>query len=200
MKGGKRKKDSCAEVVNLDPIPEAALDQAKVILDAEKEKLLIEKINGAKEKNKHVSEHNMLHPLALSASCYDQERGCFVDNGDEVESLKSEFQAIREATMSLRKKNDKISTKLGVKNGGYAKRAKTLQENILQNFAQTQNHKIERSVFESLSFMEVRGANQRVDALREELSALEAEESSFQKKYGDLLLEKKRLLASMRSH
>ena len=78
-------------------------------------------------------------------------------------------------------------------------RAKTLNEEMLQNFALQQNHKIERTVFERLSSMEVRGAIQRIESLQNELADLESQESAMQKQYGDLLLEKKRIIASLKS-
>jgi uncharacterized protein (UPF0335 family) len=110
-----------------------------------------------------------------------------------LEALKLEFQTIREATMSLRKKNDKVASKVSVKNGGYSMRAKSLQDDILQSFALMQNHKIECDVFESLSQNEVQGAIQRIEQLETEISLLEQDEFTLQKQYGELLYEMKRM-------
>jgi pre-mRNA-splicing factor CDC5/CEF1 len=209
-KSKKRKKEDSTEEVALDIVPEDALDQAKEMLQLETELLMKEKIRQTMEENSEfTSEHDVLNAMARAVGevsregaaklFYDEEKGCFVEGGDELEALKTEFETIREAAMVLRRKNDKISTKLGVKNGGYAKRTKTLQDDILQKFALTQNHKIEVSVFSSLADMENRGATQRTEALQEELTALEAQEAKMQKQYGDLLLEKKRLMASLKT-
>lgn len=209
-KSKKRKKETSSQGVKLDICTEEALDQARELLEQETEQLVQDKIRQAKADNGNdTSEHAILDAMARSAAdfsregasnlSYQEDKGCFVEHGDELEALKTEFQTIREATMALRKKNDKIATKLGVKNGGYTKRAKSLQKEILQGFAQTQNHKIERAVFESLASMEVRGATQRTESLQEELAALDTQESKLQKQYGDLLLDKKRLAVSLKT-
>jgi pre-mRNA-splicing factor CDC5/CEF1 len=208
-KSKKRKKDANPQDVKLDIFSEEVLDGARALLQAESDLLVQETIHKATEFNGHfTSEYVILNAMAKAAADASREGVAtlfyqgdvgFVENGNELEALKEEFQTIREATMALRKKNDKIAAKLSIKNGGYNMRAKTLNEEMLQNFALQQNHKIERTVFERLSSMEVRGAIQRIESLQNELADLESQESAMQKQYGDLLLEKKRIIASLKS-
>ena len=208
-KSKKRKKDTpsspCAE---LDALSEEGLDRAREILQQETEVLQQEIIDRALQSNGGYTTRNAVMSAMTKAATDSSREGAsscfysdcadgFVEAGNELEALKLEFQTIREATMTLRKKNDKVAVKLGVKNGGYNLRAKALQEEMLQNFAIQQNHKIEREVFENLASLETRGAARRIDALQDELAALERQEALLQKKYGELLLERKRTLASV---
>lgn len=107
--------------------------------------------------------------------------------------MRLEFETLQEATLSLRKRNDKAESKLSVKHGGYAKRAASLKHGALQKFAEHQNANIEVDVFNTLRSHEVRGITARIDSLREDIEKLEEDEIVAQKRYGDLLLEKKRL-------
>mmetsp|Transcript_1010 Transcript_1010/g.1293 ORF Transcript_1010/g.1293 Transcript_1010/m.1293 type:complete len:816 (-) Transcript_1010:223-2670(-) len=205
----KRKRESSMEVVKLDILPEDYLEKAKAMVEEERTLLIQDKILNAKKNSKYTFEQDVLAVLAVSASFesrkaassmyFVEEKNQYEDNGNEIEALKTEFQTLREATMSLRKKNDKIANKVGVRNGGYVKRSEILQKEILDTFAQSRNSIIEESVFEILSSMEVDGASARINRLEEELAALESEESKLQKHYGDLLLEKRRLVASANS-
>lgn len=205
----KRKKEANPQDVELDILSEEVLDSARDLLQEETDLLVQDMIHKAKQFNvRFTSAFDVLNAMAKAAAdvsrdgmsnlFYQGDKG-FVENGDEMESLKVQFQTIREATMALRKKNDKVAAKLSIKNGGYNMRAKNLQEETLQNFALQQNHKIERAVFESLQSMEERGAMQRIDALHNDLADLERQESILQKQYGGLLLEKKRIVASLKT-
>jgi pre-mRNA-splicing factor CDC5/CEF1 len=206
----KRKKDPLAKEIKLDIISEDALDKAREMLNHEAEELVRLKILQIKETNgNYGSEYGISVAMARVAAhvsregasnlFYQENAGGYVEHGNELEALKSEFQTIREATMALRKKNDKITTKLSVKNGGYNLRAKTLQDEMLQFFALRRNHTIERAVFENLASLEDLGAIQRTEGIQDELAALEREEASLQKQYGDFLLEKKRLAANLKT-
>jgi hypothetical protein len=206
----KRKKDVSSKEIKLDIIPEDALDKAKEMLNLETEQLVkaiifqIKETNGNYDSDDKISvamTRATVHVSREGASnlVYQENESGYVENGNELEALKSEFQTIREATMALRKKNDKITAKLSIKNGGYNLRAKTLQDEMLQYFALRRNHKIEQVVFDTLASMEERGAIQRTEGIRDELAVLEREEAALQKQYGDLLLEKKRLAASLKT-
>ena len=81
------------------------------------------------------------------------------------------------------------------------KRSSTLQSSVLETFAQIQNCKIEQEVFERLQAHEEKGMKNRIEKLHCEVAALETTEAALQKKYGDLLHEKKRIeLQRMRSN
>ena len=107
--------------------------------------------------------------------------------------MRMEFETLQDATECLRKRNDKLESKLSIKHGGYSKRAEALRHGILHKFAELGNAKIETDVFNSLRCHEVRGSARRIERLREEIAKLEEDETIAQKRYGDLLLEKKRL-------
>ena len=204
----KRKKEETTKPEPLSVFSEKALEYAKEILQEEVETVIGEKIGAGMSSGKFATESAVLDEMksqSIAASLEGasgllfQENKGFVEDGDKIESLKIEFQAIREATMTMKKKNDKTSTKLGIKNGGYVKRTKALEEEILQQFALSQNARIEEAVFTRLQSMEVAGASRREESLQEEIDALEKGEAELQKKYGDLLLEKKRLMAGLRT-
>jgi pre-mRNA-splicing factor CDC5/CEF1 len=205
----KRKKAaSIDENITLDIIPEHILNNAKSILEQETHAMMYEATNKAKELTGNNDSSEFLESILASAAAsasretvsneyFNEETLGYSDQASELEALKSEFQTIREATMSLRKKNDKVASKISVKNGGYFLRAKALQEDALQSFALMQNHKIECDVFENLAQNEVLGAIQRIEQLEAEINVLEQEEFALQKQYGEVLYETKRLESVM---
>ena len=100
----------------------------------------------------------------------------------------------------MRKKADKMESKLSIQLGGYMKRSSTLQMSVLDTFAQLQNSKIEQAVFERLQAHEEQGMKNRIEKTQCEVAALETAEAALQKKYGDLLHEMKRIeLQKMRN-
>ena len=205
----RRKQVELPQETPLDYIPEIALDDAKVALQMEMDHLFAEKIAFAMATGQFCNEHEAMDGLVqanVGASILGAADVVFGSTGftsakDEINvmaAMKAEFEALKDATASLCKKNDKIEGKLAVKNGGYTKRADSLKDTILDDFAALQNHRIEEAVFLHLQSHESRGASNRIEALREDVGRLEAYEAVAQKKYGDLLLEKKRLLAILR--
>ena len=111
----------------------------------------------------------------------------------EIESLKFEFIILKEATDVLRKKNEKGETKLAVVHGGYSKRAAKVRSDTLQCYMELQNALIEEDVYRTLQSQEVSGAASRIEKLKEEIANIEADEATMQKRYSDLLVEKRRL-------
>ena len=63
-----------------------------------------------------------------------------------------------------------------------------------------QHSKIEAVVYSRLRSHETRGAQMRIERLREEVERLEEEETKKQKKYGELIHTRNRLQLKMRSH
>lgn len=180
----------------LDHLPENALDNATAMLQLELELLMQERIGAAMATGHFAHEHDAMDGLVVA----NIEASLFVPGETpDMSTLKAEFQALQAATAALVKQNDKTQAKISLKNGGYGKRVAAVKDTILEHFAALQNHRIEHAVFQHLQSHEVRGASNRIDGLREDIGRLEAYESVAQKRYGDLLLEKKRLLALMRA-
>jgi len=119
-------------------------------------------------------------------------------NKDVISAIKTEFFAVKEVSDAIRKKADKLESKLTIKNGGYAKRADVLRDEILQYFAEYHHSKIELDVFSMLLRHERQGISNRIRKFEGEIKELEAGEASLQKRYGDLLHEKNRLLIRLR--
>ena len=184
----------------LDHIPEEALDMARDLLEKEKESLLLEKIgnlNGTSEVDdaqKTLCQENIMMSLrGASNQVFLQDCGWKITD-DEVEtsaSIKDEFATVKNVTEAIRKRAEKIESKLSIQLGGYMKRSSTLQGSILENFAKLQNAKIEQEVFEKLFSHEEKGMKNRMEKMQVEVESLESAEAGLQKKYGDLLHEKK---------
>jgi hypothetical protein len=208
--GKKKKKRKKVEMelpaeTPIDFLTEESLDMAKSLLQAETESMYGEKVLSLVSKGKSQTEAEAI--LAFANTNASQQGGAGVvyaeteegkgwleaNNVEAVDLMRFEFETLQEATLSLRKRNDKAESKLSVKHGGYAKRADSLKHGALQKFAEHQNAKIEVDVFNTLRSHEVRGITARIDSLREDIEKLEEDEIVAQKRYGDLLLEKKRL-------
>eukprot|EP00977_Amphora_coffeiformis_P010510 scaffold2476_cov193-Amphora_coffeaeformis.AAC.5 len=118
---------------------------------------------------------------------------------DRLASLKAQFAALQDATAELRKRNDKLEQKLAVVNGGYAKRAGALKDEILHTVGALHNSRIEKAVFGLLQRQEASGGAARVDKLQEEVDQLKATEAALQKVYGDLRIERRRQQVSKKA-
>lgn len=187
--------------VPLDYIPEEYLDSAKNAVQAELQKLMEEATTTAIRDEKAKSEADALDFLVqqtIEASGKADTDHVFGKAGwssaeQALESLKLEFETLKEAAAALREKNEKAEAKLVVVHGGYAKRAEKVRIETVQAFQELQNAQIEEAVYRKLQAQEVAGAASRLEKLREEISNLEADEAAMQKKYSDLLVEKRRL-------
>ena len=209
----KRKQDDVLmeEVVDLPPpvaldyLPEEGLQQSKDIIRQEYETLMEEKIAMVVRDGKASSREEALEFLTqetIQASVPTEKPRMIHREGkgwieattaaDVLESLRLEFDTLQEATEALRKKNDKLESKLGVIHGGYAKRAQSMKQDILHAFGETQNAQIEETVYSLLEDQEVLGGQNRVERLEKEIKALRAAEAELQKRYGELLVAKRR--------
>lgn len=207
--GKKKKKRKKAEVdlpeTPIEYLPEASLDMAKALLQAESESAYNDKVLALVSKGKSQAEAEAALTGANTRASQEGAAGLVyaetkegkgwlaAHNVKELDLMRLELETLQDVTASLRKGNDKTEAKLSVKHGGYAKRAESLKHGALHKFAECQNTKIERGVFETLRSHEVRGIASRTESLREEIAKLEEEEAVAQKRYGDLLLAKKRL-------
>jgi pre-mRNA-splicing factor CDC5/CEF1 len=186
--------------VPLDMIPENALENAKNLIDMEQSLIVDEKINfllTSKKASSSSHAKSMLTNANITASQAGAAEMSYGPGGwtttqYSLECLRLELETLQEATASLRRKNDKLESKLAVVNGGYAKRAGKAGDDILKLFADTNNAKIEESVYRTLQSHERRGAVLRVEKLKEEISSLKKNEAVWQKEYGELILERRR--------
>lgn len=194
-KGKKKGKQIRTEIAGppdtpLQYIDEDALDMAKSMLDDEFESVIQEKRSLAS--NSHTmfeSDKAVKHHLSNETvkACIENDY-----NNDTISSLQNEYEMIQEAIEAIRKKADKLESKVSIRNGGYIKRAASLQESIKNDFIDNQNSIIEEAVFTSLMQHEQKGMTSRIDKLQEETELLEQHEALLQKRYGDLIHEKKR--------
>jgi hypothetical protein len=209
---GKKKKKKRKQVelmeelppeVPLDIIQEAALNAAKETIQTELDVIMNEKVASLLGDEKASSRDDAVLFLAreneqarkegasdmlYKDGAWSQSKG----SGANIDSLRLEFETLQEATEAMRKKNDKLESKLSVMNGGYSKRAEKFREDILQNFGDLQNARIEQSVYQTLQSHEVQGGINRIEGLKQDIAGLRGEEALLQKRYGDLVIEKRR--------
>jgi pre-mRNA-splicing factor CDC5/CEF1 len=192
--------------VSLDNIPLAKLDLARSLVQQELEVLLEEKIAQVVRDGKATNRQDArdflteetLKVVKSNSESYVYKSGGWTvakTDADRIESARLEFETLQEATTALRKKNDKLESKLSVVNGGYVKRAKGLREQMLEEFGNLQNARIEESVYSLLESHEVQGAMNRGERLKQETAALKKSEAVLQKRYGELLVERRRAAA-----
>jgi len=117
-----------------------------------------------------------------------------VSEEEQLKSLELEYETLKSALFDLRAKNDKTSKKLLVVNGGYSKRAKSLQQQMLETFGQIGNAEIEQHVFSRLMQQENEGGSHRVAEIRKLVESLKEQEAELQREYGNLSVEKRRMM------
>ena len=210
----KRKQDEISPI-ELDILPEDALDSAKEMIDAELRSLMDEKVAGAIGAGLATTP-DLARGMLIRSTCNasrDSASGLvFSDkngwqrSGDKsskptsaVDAFRTEFETLQEATQTMKKKNDKLENKLTVLNGGYVKRARKIRDDLHQAFADLQNSKIEESVYRMLQEHEVKGAAERIRRLQDDVDSLKNTEAALQKRYGELVVEKRRLVVMAKS-
>ena len=189
-----------APEVPLDYVPEEYLDMAKETVEAELQSVMGEKVAAVMKDEKASNEYDAMEYLVEQNSEASQKAisgEVFAKSGwssskKALESLKLEFETLVEATDVLRKKNEKVEAKLALMYGGYSKRAAKVRTDTRQCFLEHQNACIEEDVYRTLQAQETTGAARRIDKLREEIANLEADEAAMQKRYSDMLVEKRR--------
>jgi pre-mRNA-splicing factor CDC5/CEF1 len=201
-KGKKRKHQSTMEdipEVSLDYFPEKALDSAKQLL-AEEFKVLVQEKRELLSSAKgiyHEDDADVLNALVketVAASRDGANQGV-----DEIDTLQAEYTALQSATQSLVMSNAKLEQKLQIQTGGYCQRSNAIIDSTLHSFAELQHSRIEQRVYSRLRAHETKGVVSRLEQLTEEVETLEGEEMNKQKKYGELIHEKNRLLLKINS-
>jgi len=203
--------------VSLDYFPEDELQKAREMLEGEFEGIVREK-RELLQSTKGVYYEEDADVLAaavaetVTASCNGASGVSFSmdetavgwnsaepDDGDAtIATLRAEYTALQNATKSLNKACVKLEQKLHVRTGGYLSRSASLVDATLHSFAELQHSRIEQSVYSRLRAHETKGATLRTEKLVEEVGGLEREEMNKQRKYGELMHEKNRLLLKIK--
>ncbi len=191
--------------VSLDYFPEEALATAKQLLAEEFKAVVQEKRNllssstgihyedDADVLNACVTETVEASRGGTEGMSFSMEIG-WGQSCDAVSTLHAEYAALQGATTSLTKACSKLEQKLEIQTGGYTLRSNALIDAALHSFAELQHSRIEQCVYTQLRAHETKGASLRVERLAEEVEKLEREEMDKQKKYGELIHIKNRLL------
>jgi len=193
---------------SISPIMEEALDMAKNMLSMEKEAIILEKTNLMMTQGQFHSDYEMKDALSNettleSMKCAEQQLNLETgwstrlpdstfSTNERIFSIKLEIDAIEDASNATRQCADRLESKLIIKNGGYMKRAATIEEATLQSFAELSHSKIEGDVYIMLSLHERNGMTSRTRKLEDEIEQLEKTEAASQKEYGELLHEQNR--------
>ncbi|KAL3756579.1 hypothetical protein ACHAWU_001782 [Discostella pseudostelligera] len=194
--------------VSLDYFPEEALATAKQLLSdefkvvvQEKRDLLSSTRGVYYEEDADVLNACVEETVAASRNgtvgmSFSMEKGAlgWDQSGDKVATLHAEYAALQSATNSLTKACSKLEQKLEIQTGGYTQRSNALIDAALHSFAELQHSRIEQCVYTRLRAHETKGATLRVERLAEEVEQLEREEMNKQRKYGELMHVKNRLL------
>jgi hypothetical protein len=221
-KDKKRKHQYTAETPLLDYFSEEALSDAKQLLDDELKCVVQEKRellnltagvyyeNDSDVMNAAIGSTVRASSQVGSQLIFAMEEGQQVGWTDRstdpsrnhietIQNLHAEYTAIQNATNALTKSCTKLEQKLEIQTGGYNQRSKALIDASYQAFAELQHSNIEESVYSCLRSHETRGAALRIEKMQKEVERLEEEEGRKQKRYGELMHMKNRLLLKKNS-
>lgn len=197
--------------VSLDYFPEEALATARQLLAEEFKVLVQEKrdlLSSVKgvyyEEDADVLNACVAETVAASLGgtvdmSFSMTKGAigWDESCDAAATLHAEYAALQSATSSLTKACSKLEQKLEIQTGGYTQRSNALVDAALRSFAELQHSRIEQCVYTRLRAHETKGASLRVERLAEEVERLEREEMNKQRKYGELMHVKNRLLLKL---
>jgi pre-mRNA-splicing factor CDC5/CEF1 len=205
-KSKKKKKETSSELelppeTPLDFIPEKDLNRARSIIQDETDALLKEKTAAVIKSGSAESEASALDQvLAQNIDSLRGQKGTEIftaegwkpkkSKNEELQSMLLEFEMLQEASSALRKKNEKTESKVVVLTGGLAKRAQTLQTEILHVHAELQNAAIEATVYESLKDHEERGGAKRINTLRTKINSLSNDSAALDATLRELVEQK----------
>jgi hypothetical protein len=181
--------NDATEIQELDIIPEDSLAAAKRMVDEEYNALLQDRIDTV-IRDGHASDKATALQYLTSINMTVSRSG--IQEANDIESMRNEYDMLAEVTQKLKKKNDKVANKLHIKNGGYMKRCTELQDQIKQWHKKLLESQTEEIVYKTLQSQEVVGYQQRVDQLQKQIQSLRTIESQLQKEYGNIIIEKRR--------
>lgn len=208
-KKDKKRKHQSLDAPTLDYFSEEALSGAKKLIDDELRAVVQEKRDLLSSTTGvfYETDADLLN-AAVEMMLLESKEGCadigFALDGDQkgwvqssdaaTQNMNAECTAIQNALKSLAKACDKQQKKLEITTGGYNQRTKALLEASLQTFAELNNASIEEAVYSNLRSHETRGATLRIERMQEDVTHLEEEEARKQKRYGELMHMKQRLV------
>ena len=213
-KGKKRKAAAtAAEVpeVELEIIPEGALDGARRLLADELKAVIGERRDELAKKGRYIETDDEVVVATLDETLAARLGGgtgqsfaggrwsSSESEEGEATTLRAEYEAVTRATAAVSKACDKLQQRLAVQTGGYAARSTALTTASMQSFAELGNSLIESSVYSRLRGHEVRGAALRTERLAEDVERMEEMEAEKQRRYGELLHERNRLALKIRA-
>ncbi|CAJ1957022.1 unnamed protein product [Cylindrotheca closterium] len=180
----------------LDPMPEEMLNDAKDLIEAELKQLLERRAQPYLQEGKSMEDAQILLDEEILKACGAPQlaKEVFVagkgwtnaTDETKLQSLIDEYDTFQEATSALRKRNEKIESKIIVLAGGYAKRAEALSAEMSNSYGELRNLIIEESVYKGLQVHEEKGAVQRIDRLRADIHRLQKDEPRLQSMYEEL--------------
>ena len=200
-KKGKKRKATAAPVeeipeVELEIIPEGALDDARRVLANELRAVIGERREALAKEGRYLETDDEVVGATL-----DETLAARLGGGAEKDAaaLRAEYDAITTATAAVSKACDKLQQRLAVQTGGYSARSTALAAESMQSFAELGNSLIESSVYARLRGHEVRGAALRTERLADDVERMEGLEAEKQRRYGELLHERNRLALKIRA-
>lgn len=195
-KKSKKKKNPQPPEIPLDHIPSEILDASRELLLQEcKGTSLISNIN-----TDIVASNVKASQAGADASLSFDDQGwsstCTTKDKDDTNDLHRQFTftAIKAAVGVVQKRADKIAANLSIKNGGYVNRADGMSNEMRSTFQELQHAKIEEYVYRKLMRVEESTLPRRIEKMEEDIQALDESEAVLQRAYGELLLEKNRLV------
>jgi pre-mRNA-splicing factor CDC5/CEF1 len=191
----KRKKPSSGDATSasflkevvLDEIPANVLEESRRLLSMEGEK------ESNNESNSEITYIDLMKKSTAGAEnmVYNASDKSWIElhggnKSQRVAHLKADFEVIAEAAALMKKKADKIESKLKIKFGGYEKRRATHASVIKENWEAAKSTKIEEVVYLSLLVAEKAAVPSRLNKLNGEISALAESERIAQEQYREL--------------
>jgi pre-mRNA-splicing factor CDC5/CEF1 len=207
----KKKKRSQNELMDdlppatpLEQHSEESLEAARISIEVEFSSMFAQKVESAMKIGNTGSTEEALCILSdinsKASQCgaenmvYGSKGWCQSNSPSDLEdSMRLEAETLAQATEIVKRKNDKLESKLGLITGGYAKRAEKLGGNIMQSFSNLNNATIEEYVYRMLQVNETQGGTGRIESLKLEITRLRKQEACLQQKYSELIVEKRRL-------
>lgn len=199
----KRKREvSSTQPVTLDYISEEYLDTANELLLEETQRLKDKKRDSMMASKKISADTNSapddldieLTQRNVMSSVTGANSSSTNTKNHRLAEYEAEFNLLKELVDSAKSKNDKIEQKLTVLLNGYRKRTDGIRDSIHQRHAEFRHAQIEEAVYQSLFRNEEQAILRRTEKAEAEVKELQVIEAEGQKRYGDLIHERNRLL------
>lgn len=192
--------------IRLDELPETSIDEARNLIQTETDRILNDKVNQVLvdghassfeaameflvEENVRIAHQNS----DLTEMIPDGQGGwqSSPNIDQQIMYCRLEFDTLQSSTLSLQRKNEKLLQKIKVTTAGYLKRVTQLNIETQQMVAELEESRIGEAVYKKLQEQEQIGGTRRVHQLQLDVSKLRTAEAMYQKRYGDLMVAKRR--------